>query len=120
MNKLTQIPLSPSEGFTGYGPLGNPQGEGVSLFQTFLSSVIGLITIIAIIWFVFTLILGAVGMIGAGGDKAALESSRKKIATGLIGMVVVIAALFIVDLFGYLLGIPDILDIEALFGQIQL
>lgn len=119
MKLLADINLAPSGGFTGFGPLGNPTGSGVSTFAKFISSVIGLMTIIAIIWFVFTFITGAIGMIGAGGDKAAVESAKKRITTGLIGLVVVIAAIFIFDLLGKLVGIPDIMDVETMFKAIQ-
>lgn len=117
MNKLAQIKLSPDEGFTGFGPLGKGGEEAISTFTKFLSGTIGLMTIIAIIWFVFVLIAGAIGIISSGGDKAALETARKRITTGLVGLTVVIAALFIIDLIGFIIGI-DILNIEYLFGLI--
>lgn len=104
--------------FRGFGPLGNPEGTGINLFSKFISTTIGLMTIIAIIWFTFVLISGAIGMMGAGGDKQAMESARKRITSGLIGLVVVIAALFILDLVGTLFGIPNILNIGELFEQI--
>ncbi len=75
-------------------------------------------TIIAIIWFVFSFIIGAIGIISAGGDKAALESARKKIVSAITGLIVVIAAIFIVRLIGFLIGIPNILNLTQLFGQI--
>ncbi|MCJ7805263.1 hypothetical protein MUP46_01325 [Patescibacteria group bacterium] len=115
---LADINLAPSGGFTGFGPLGNPGNNAVGVFSKFLTSAIGLMTIIAIIWFVFVLITGAIGMISAGGDKQALEGARKKISTGLIGLVIVITAIFIVDLVGTLIGIPNILNISQLFNQI--
>lgn len=120
MNKLAQIKLSPDEGFAGFGSLGlkeNGGEEAISTFTKFLSGTIGLMTIIAIIWFVFVLITGAIGIISSGGDKTALETARKRITTGLVGLIVVIAALFIIDLIGFIIGI-DILNIEHLFGLI--
>ncbi len=101
----------------GFGPLGNPTDSGINTFSNFISSTVGLMTIIAIIWFVFTFMIGAIGIISAGGDKQALESSRKKIITGIIGLTVVIVALFVIQLIGTLLGI-DILNLPALFNQI--
>lgn len=105
--------------FKGFGNLGNPTGSGIDTFSKFISSVVGLMTIVAIIWFVFVFFTGAIGIITAGGDKQALEGARKKIYTGIIGIVVVIAAMFIIKLIGFLIGIPNILDINALFTQIQ-
>jgi len=119
MNKLTDIQLAPEGGFQGFGPLGNPGGSGIDIFSNFISSVIGLLTIIAVIWFIFVLITGAIGMISAGGDKAQLESARKRITSGLIGLVVVISAVFILDFVGFLFGI-DILNLTDMFEKIQL
>jgi len=105
----------------GFGPLGledkEPSGA-MGVFSNFISSAIGLITIIAIIWFVFMFIIGAVGIISSGGDKQAMESARKKITSGIIGLVVVIAGIFIVKLIGLLIGIPNILNIGELFTKI--
>lgn len=117
-NSLAQADFGTLEGF---GPLGNPGNDGVGIFSNFLSSAVGLMTIIAVIWFVFTFFIGAIGIISAGSDKQALESSRKKISTGIIGLVVTIAAVFIIDLLGYLLGFGEggILNLQSLFGQIQ-
>ena len=111
------IPLGQLKGF---GPLGTPKDSGINTFANFISSAIGLMTIIAIIWFVFTFFIGAIGIISAGGDKNALEGARKKITTGLIGLVVVIAAIFIIQLIGTLLGIGNILGLSQLFEQIQI
>lgn len=119
MSKLTQIPLSPGEGFKGFGPLGNPEGSGITTFNKFISTTVGLMTIIAIIWFVFKFITGAIGIITSGGDKASLESARKNITTGIVGLVIVVAALFVIDLIGNLIGIPNILNLVDLFNQIQ-
>ena len=125
MNKLlSDIPLSPSGGFKGpgTGPFSDPTaggGTGIEAFTKFISSAVGLMTIIAIIWFVFLLISGGIGFMTAGSDKAQIEASRKKIVSGLIGLVVTIAAIFLIDLIGYLIGIPNILDLPALFTKIQ-
>lgn len=106
----------------GDSPFSNPtagNGSAITIFTNFMSKVIGILTVIAIIWFIFTFITGAIGIISSGGDKAALESAQKKITTGLIGLVVVIIAVFAIDLVGYLLGFSvSILNLPALFSLI--
>lgn len=103
----------------GFGPLGLEQGQdGVSVFATFLSSAVGLITIIGIIWVVFIIVTGAVGIITSGGDKQALEGAKKKITNGIIGLVVLVTSLFILALIGKIIGIPGILDIATLFSKL--
>ena len=123
MKYLADIDIAPPEGFSGLGtgPLANPQGtSGIETFAAFISSAIGLMTIIAFIWFVFTFFIGAIGIISAGGDKQALESSRKKIINGIIGLVVTVIAIFVIRVIGSLLGIPDILDLAGLFELVQI
>ena len=113
------IPLGQLKGFGPLGLEGDSLATNASLtFTKFINSTIGLMTIIAIIWFIFVFFIGAIGIITAGGDKNALESARKKITTGIIGLVVVIAAIFIIKLIGFLLGIPDILNFNLLFGRV--
>jgi hypothetical protein len=125
MNNLlaaSPIPIAPSGGFTGFGALGKvpDKSTGIALFTDFISKVIGVLTVIAIIWFVFTFITGAIGIISSGGDKQALENAKKKITTALIGLVLVIAAVFLVDLVGYFLGFSSgyILNLPEIFKSI--
>jgi len=116
MKSLSQINIAPEGGFKGFGPLGSGE-DAIGTFSTFLSSAIGVMTIVAFIWFAFTFIIGAIGIISAGGDKQALETAKKKITTGIIGVVVVISAIFVISLLGTLLNIP-FLDIGTLFETI--
>ncbi len=122
MKLLAQIPLfgEGGGGFKGFGPLGNPsEGTAVSTFSNFISSTIGLLTIIAIIWFVFILLTGGIGIMTSGGDKQSLENAQKRITTGLIGLAIVVLGIFIVRLVGALIGIPDILNVSYLFDLIK-
>jgi hypothetical protein len=106
------IPLSPEGGFKGFGNLGltGGAGEAPTIFNAFISGVIGFLTIIAIIWLIFLLITGAYGVMSAGGDKAALETARKRLTTAIVGFVIVVAAIFIIRLIGELLGLENILN----------
>ena len=117
--------FAPTNGFTGAkngSGLLAPAGDGITLFTNFLSSAIGLITVIGIIWFVFIIILGAIGIISSGGDKNSLESAKKKISTGVIGLVILVIAMFAIDLLGYLLGFGSgntgILNLQNLFNSL--
>lgn len=102
----------------GVGPLGSPTDTGITNFQTVISSAIGVMTIVAFIWFVFVFITGAIGIISSGGDKTALESASKRITNGIIGVVVVIAAIAVVSLLGTIFGI-EFLNISKLFSLVS-
>lgn len=115
------IKIAPDGGFKGFGKLGlvgSSASNADLTFTNFISSVIGVMTIIAIIWFVFLFISGAISYMSSGGDKNAIESARKKITNGIVGLVIVIIAVFIIKLIGYLLGIPNILNFPSLFSTV--
>ncbi len=116
----TPIQIAPSGGFVlpTEGPL-SPGNNPTGVFAKFISGIIGVMTIIAVIWAVFTIITGAISIIGSGGDKQALESARKRITTGIVGLVIVLVSLLIIELVGYFLGLKDILNIEKLFSLIN-
>ena len=118
-NLLADIKLAPEGGFKGFGPLGLVgEDDAGAVFNKFISSTVGVMSVIAFIWFVFLLLSGAYAIMGAGGDKEKLESGRKKITSGITGIVVIVAALFIIDLIGFLIGIPDILNPGDLIQKI--
>ena len=95
----------------GIGPLGLENGQDAgTIFNKFISSAVGLMTIIAAIWFIFLFMSGAISLITSAGDKNAAAAARGKLASGLIGLIVVISAIFIIKLIGYLLGFDLILN----------
>jgi phosphoglycerol transferase MdoB-like AlkP superfamily enzyme len=119
MNKLAaDIIIAPDGGFKGIGTLGDPSTNPVGIFSNFISGIIGVMTIVAIIWAIFVIITGAVSIISSGGDKQALEAARKRITNGVLGLVIVFISLFLVEIIAYFLGIKDILNINALFQLI--
>lgn len=116
MNSLAQINFGTLHGFGTLGLEGG--GSGIDIFTGIISSAIGLMTVVAFIWFVFNFIMGAIGIMTAGGDKQKLENSRQKIVNGIIGVVVVILAVSVISFIGFLFKIP-FLDLRTLFTQIQ-
>ncbi len=122
INFLAQRPI-PVGNLRGIGNLGLQTGapsKASDLFNTFISSAIGLLTIVAAIWFTFIFITGAYGIMSSGGEKGAYENAQKKISTGLTGLIVVIAATFIIDLVGWLLGFDLILNPANLLLKIAI
>lgn len=120
-NLLTQINLFENSGYSGFGPLGLDQksaDDAPSIFVNVISSTIGLITLIAIIWFVINLLTGAVSMITSGGDKATLENARKRMMSGLTGLVITIIAVIMIGFIGYLMGFENILNFTKFFESL--
>jgi len=96
--------------FQGLGPLGETSRfitiEGaLKLFFTVLSSIVGIITVIAAIWFVFQFFIGAIQIMTSSGDKTKMQEASGRITYAVIGIVIVISAIFLVSLIGSLMGL---------------
>lgn len=75
--------------------------QGLSSFETILSWVIGIMTVLAGIYFIFILITGAYTWMSAGGDKNKLQEAQQRILNAIIGLVIVVAAYAIISLISY-------------------
>ncbi len=91
--------------------------DPVNKFALILSQIIGVLTIIAALWFIFTLFTGAIAWVSAGSDKQALDNAKKKITNGLIGLFITVAAYALIGVIGYFLGI-DIINLSELINNV--
>jgi len=85
--------------------------ESLQSITRVISSIIGVITAAAGIWFFLNFIIAGVQWIGAGGDKHTLEEAQKRITNAFIGLIIVVAGWSILALAGKFLGF-DILISE--------
>jgi len=109
--------------FQGVGDLGNTNAYNTNttstiVFTLLMSRIIGLLTAIAALWFIFVLITGAYGWMAAGSDKQALDNAKKKITNGVIGLFVVVISYTLIGVIGFIFGI-DIIRLEALIQSIN-
>lgn len=115
MNKLAgDIQVGDLE---GQGALASPT-DAPGDFAMIISTTVAILTVVAAIWFLFLLITGGIGIMTAGGDKSAYENSRKRITNALIGLVIVVAAVFIIEVVALVIGIPDILNISQIIADL--
>lgn len=94
--------------FEGFGPLKSGTGtinKVMGLFNKVLSNTVGFLTVIGGIWFIFQFIIGAFGWLTAGGDKTKVETAQKRITQAFIGLIIIVAAIFLIDVIGNLLGL---------------
>ncbi len=92
----------------GLGPLGTfviGTATAVNLFNKVLSTIVGILTISAGLWFIFQFLIGAFSWLTAGSDKVSLENAQKRIMNSLIGLALVVATIFLVDLVGRIIGL---------------
>jgi len=119
---LAQTPIGQIGGPTGFGPWGNlGKFTDISLsagaFTGILSNVIGVMTIVAGLWFIFQFIIGGYAYMTAGEDPQKMGNATKKITSSLIGLVVIVAAYAIISLLGSLLGF-DILNPQNIIPKL--
>jgi len=108
---LAQVPKITGT-LKGVGELDNPGDQSGILLEKVISSVIGVMSIVAFIYFTFQIIFAGYGLMSANDDAQKIKQNTQKITQGLIGIVTVIAAVFLARLLGNLLGIDNILNIN--------
>jgi len=91
--------------------LGNICDVGYDDLGSVISTALNVIIIVAIIIAVFFLVWGGVKWITSGGDKAKVESARNTIIAGIVGLVFVFLAYFLISLVANIFGI-DIQDLS--------
>lgn len=101
----------------GIGGVGNLGLEGEIInkttvgtqFTEFLSTIVTVITVVGGLAFIIFFSLGALKWLTAGGDKNKVEEAKSQMTQGVIGLIAIVAALFVVGIIGGVLGI-DILN----------
>jgi len=124
INKILAAEKYPIGGwFEGLGPLGDVSSfapnidKSTGLLVKVISNIIGLMTIIAGIWFILQFISGAYGYLSASGDQQKITAATKKITSALIGLVVIVAAYAVMSLVGEILGF-NFLDLVPLIRML--
>lgn len=79
--------------------------ETFSQLERVVSTVIGLITVAASLFFVVNFVLAAFEWVTAGGDSAKITKARDKMVQSAIGLIVVVMAYAIIGLVSGILGL---------------
>jgi len=86
---------------------------------TAISSIIGFLTLVAVIWFMFQLMISGISWITAGGDKAKLTEARDRLTNAFIGLIIVVAGWALLSLVGIFFGWTDITNPANILSKIQ-
>jgi len=108
---LLATALDVGRGITSVSPYGKDAADdaGVLLnFETIISNVIGLLTVLGGLFFVMIFFLAAFKWLSAGGDSGKVQKARDEMVQSVTGLVMIVAAYGIVGLVGSIVGI-DIL-----------
>lgn len=93
--------------------------KSAPLAEKLISNVIGVLTLVAFIFFAIQIIFAGYGFLTAEGDKNKMETARKKLTDGALGIFVIVVALGFASLIASLLGIEKILDFTNFFNNLQ-
>jgi len=95
-------------GGEGLGPFGKNQATSGTMALTqvtrAISAIVGFMTIVGSIWFLFQLLFGGYEWISSAGDTKKLTVARERIMNGFFGLVIIIAAWIILAVVGKFLG----------------
>ena len=119
---LIQTPIGQIGGQTGFGPWGNLGSvdkieASAGAFTRIISNVIGVMTIVAGLWFIFQFIIGGYGYMTAGENAQNMSNATKKITSSLIGLIVIVAAYAVISLLGSMLGF-DLLNVQDIIPSL--
>ena len=103
----------------GLGIQPNSGTGSVSQLEKIISNVIGFITIIAFVFFLFQIIFAGFTFMSASGDEKKLETSRKKLTNGILGLTIVVVAYGLTAFIGKLLGLGNVFDLSLFFTNLN-
>lgn len=112
---LAQAPGNNSDFGTGLQPPSAVYGQNTQQgaperdLELIVSTGIGMLSLIATLFFIVYFFLGALKWVTAGGDSGKVGKARDEMIQGVVGLIVVVAAYGIIGLIGTVLGI-DILN----------
>lgn len=108
--------------YTLEGPGTNPTSgiQATTMLEKLLSQVIGVLTVVAVIFFVIQIIFGGYAYLSANGDPGKIEKANKHLTGNLLGLLIVIVAVGLGGLIAKLLGVNNPLDIQLMFTNMGL
>jgi len=113
---LAQFQLGPIQGYGNR--LGNVTNDNFSItFVDIMSQVLGILTVVGALWFMFRIFTTALAWISAGGDKQAVEGAKQKFTQAIIGLLVVVISYALLGVVGYFLGI-DIINLNGMIRNL--
>ncbi len=92
---------------------------GVTELDKIISTVIGVLTLVAFIFFVLQVIFAGYSFLSAQGDEKKIESARKRLTDGILGITIVVIAFGITALLANLFGIENIFNLEKIFENLS-
>jgi len=94
--------------------------DATTKFETYAGQIVGIMTIVAVLFFIAQIIFAGYAFISSQGDEKVMESTRKRLTEAVLGLTIVVVAIGLGSLLALLLGIPNVLDINSMFTKMGL
>ncbi|MCD6225664.1 hypothetical protein J7J95_01105 [bacterium] len=101
----------------GVGKIGEVGEEPVRKLEQMISALIGILSVAAVVYFLFQIIFTGFQWISSGGDAQKIKQAQSRLSQSVIGLVIVLLAMVVLSLISYLFGV-DFLDLSSLLGGI--
>ena len=88
----------------------------LTTLELVISNVLGILTTVGGLLFIYTFLQGAINWISAGGDSGKIQKARDQMTQGVIGLIILVAAYAIIGLIGSVAGI-DILNPKVMLDR---
>lgn len=120
LNLIAQAPANlggfkaPTE---AYSTGSDTEAGALSNLEKFVSNAIGVITIVATLFFIIYFIMGAFKWVAAGGDSGKVQKARDEMTQGVLGLILIVASYGLIGLVGRVVGLT-ILDPVTMIKEI--
>lgn len=81
------------------------QDGALTSLETFISHILGLLTIVGSIFFIVNFFLAALNWISAQGESGKIQKARDQMIQGVVGLVIIIGSYGIIGLIGTMVGL---------------
>ncbi len=85
---------------------------GTTFFNRALSLIVTWLILIGVIYFLFTLILGAYKFISSQGDKTKIQEAQGQLTNAVIGLTILFAVFAILRLIGQIFGLQNLQNLQ--------
>ena len=103
---------------SGPGPEVKDMASAPGVFDNFISQLIGVLTLIAIIYFIIQIIFAGYSFMGGGNDPKKIEQAKIKLTQNILGLTIVFVTIILTSVIGKLFGLNDILNFSENFTNI--
>lgn len=115
MAPATKLLADATYKISGSGLVPASNVEATTMFEKLISQIIGVLTLVAVIFFIIQIIFAGYGFLSSQGDEKKMETNRAKLTNGVLGFFIVVVAVGIGTLISKLLGLNNPLDINQMF-----